>query len=85
MNYVIINADAIQSRIDELRFDTEPDHIEYLKNLREKNILKAILLSSISLMPEIENAYDAGILHNELSLSFDYPKSRYMSHLKFKI
>ena len=30
----------------------------------------------------INEAYEAGILHNELSNSFDNPKGRYLSHIK---
>ena len=79
-NYVIINANDIQKRIDDLESRSNSAAF-YL----ESQALKKVIISSIPLMPEIENAYDAGILHNELSLSFDYPKNRYMSHLKFDI
>ena len=37
------------------------------------------------LTPIVENAYDAGMLDKELSLSFDNPKGRYLSFIKLDI
>ena len=88
--YVIINKTAIQKRIEELekekeRFNKYIDKIEYnvLNSLIKQ--LEQILYQSTPLIPEIDKAYEAGTLDHELSLSFDYPKSRYISNLKLDI
>jgi len=53
------------------------------KALRNRiNIVKSKLKP---LIPIVENAYDAGMLDKELSLSFDNPKGRYLSSLKLDI
>jgi hypothetical protein len=84
--YVIINKTAIQKRIEELEKE-----LKYLNgtdayvNLGEIYTLKQILSQSTPLIPEIDKAYEAGKLDHELSLSFDYPKSRYISNLKLDI
>ena len=88
--YIIINKTAIQKRIEELtkekeKFNKFIDKIEYnvLNSLIKQ--LEQILYQSTPLIPEIDKAYEAGTLDHELSLSFDYPKSRYISNLKLDI
>lgn len=51
----------------------------------ELDTLKQIISQSTSLIPEIEKAYEAGKLDNELSLYFDNPKERFLSNLKLDI
>lgn len=82
--YVIINKTAIQKRIEELENKighNNPTQGQYV----EITTLEQIISQSTPLLTEIEKAYDAGTLDHELSLSFDYPKSRYISNLKLDI
>ena len=82
--YVIINKTVIQKRIEQLQTyvgSRKPNADEYAK----MHIYREILSQSTPLIPEIEKAYDAGTLDRQLSLSFDYPKGRYISNLKLDI
>lgn len=79
--YIIVNKTAIQKRIEELEKIDEKEIWEHM----EFDTLKQILSQSTPLIPEIEKAYDAGTLDRQLSLSFDYPKGRYISNLKLDI
>jgi len=47
--------------------------------------MKEFLSQSTPLLPEVSKAYDAGMLHKELSQMFDYPKGRYLNNLKLDI
>lgn len=79
MNYVIINADNIQSRIDELNTkigNNNPTMSQYT----ELNVLKAILSNSIPLIPEIEKAFDEG-----QTRSLNLTKKDYISQLKLEV
>lgn len=86
--YVIINKTAIEKRIEELerlyKGCEKPSIQGTLYN--QLNIeLKQILPKSTPFIPEIEKAYNAGKLHNELSITFDNPQGRYISNLKLNI
>lgn len=85
--YVIINKTKLLKRIEELKkLQSSTDRIIYADKYYAKEVeLKEILSQSIPLIPEIEKAYDAGVLHKELSLSFDNPKGRYISNLNLEI
>jgi len=87
-NYVIIEATAIQKRIEELEkqrlLELKDDFYDTLY-LGEINSLKQILSQSTPLIPEISKAYDAGIKDKELSQMFDNPKGRYVYNLKLDI
>jgi len=77
--YIIIDKTAIQKRIEDLEeLNTEPA-------IGGIMVLKQILSQSTPLIPEIEKAYNAGKLHNELSITFDNPQGRYISNLKLDI
>ena len=83
MNYVIINADDIQSRIDELNTkigNNNPTMSQYT----ELNVLEAILSNSISLIPEIEKAYFEGECYGVAAHGY-ITKNNYVSQLKFDI
>ena len=86
--YAIINVEAIQKRIEELEnFYMTAKKVGMLTDVIDKEIetLKEILSKSTPLLPEVSKAYDAGMLHKELSQMFDYPKGRYLSNLKLDI
>ena len=79
------DVEAIQKRIDELEKTSKQffygiDEYDFAKEELEK-----ILSQSTPLLPEVSKAYDAGMLHKELSQMFDYPKGRYLSNLKLDI
>ena len=57
----------------------------YSQLVIESKSLKQILSQSTPLIPEIEKAYEAGKLDEELSKTFDNPKGRYISNLKLDI
>lgn len=89
--YIIVNKTAIQKRIEELEND-----IQYYKAnfhnaalhevAKVKLELEQILSQSTPLIPEIEKAYNAGKIHNDLSVAgFDNPQGRYISNLKLDI
>ena len=86
--YAIINVETIQKRIEELEnFYKTAKKVGMLTDVIDKEIetLKQILSQSTPLLPEVSKAYDAGMLHKELSQMFDYPKGRYLSNLKLDI
>ena len=86
--YAIINVEAIQKRIEELEnFYKTAKKVGMLTDVIDKEIetLKQILSQSTPLLPEVSKAYDAGMLHKELSQMFDYPKGRYLNNLKLDI
>jgi len=83
--YVIIDAETIQKRIEELEnFYMTAKKVGIIMDAIDKEIetLKQILSQSTPLLPEVSKAYDAGMLHKELSQMFDYPKGRYVNNLK---
>lgn len=59
-NYVIIDADTIQKRIEELENTEAADRKDGIEIYKEMYVLKQILSQSTPLIPEIENAFDAG-------------------------
>ena len=86
--YVIINKTVLEKRIKELEEVSDenngsPDFVLKCEGGMEE--LKQILFQSIPLMPEIEDAYDAGKLDEEFSLIFDNPKGKYISNLKLDV
>lgn len=91
--YIIIDAETIEKRIMELEIRIIPNHNNNnseidnfnLLFIAKQNELNNILKQSTPLMPEIEKAYNAGKLHNELSITFDNPQGRYISNLKLNI
>ena len=86
--YAIINVETIQKRIDELEnFYMTAKKVGMFTDVIDKEIetLKQLLSQSTPLLPEVSKAYDAGMLHKELSQMFDYPKGRYLSNLKLDI
>ena len=90
--YVIIDAEALEKRIEELLHDNKEltysdEAIPYgLAAIAGKiELLKQILSQSTPLIPEISKAYDAGIKDKELSQMFDNPKGRYVYNLKLDI
>ena len=86
--YAIINVETIQKRIEELEnFYKTAKKVGMFTDVIDKEIetLKQILSQSAPLLPEVSKAYDAGMLHKELSQMFDYPKGRYLSNLKLDI
>ena len=85
--YIIISKTAIQKRIEELekeiKFLTAKDAYGDIGKL---SVYKQILSQSTPLIPEIEKAYNAGKIHNNLSVAgFDNPQGRYISNLKLDI
>lgn len=86
--YAIINVETIQKRIDELKnFYMTAKKVGMFTDVIDKEIetLKQLLSQSTPLLPEVSKAYDAGMLHKELSQMFDYPKGRYLNNLKLEI
>lgn len=92
--YIIIDAEAIQKRIDNLDLiinDGKPSGSDYI----ELNILKDILSDSTPLIPEIEKAFDAGKDYgydlgesNYIGCNRDttiFDKQDYISNLKLDI
>jgi len=80
-DYSIIETDAMLDLFDICeRVNNGDTDFKALRQrlLRIKSKLKP-------LTPIIENAYDAGMLDKELSLSFDNPKGRYLSSIKLDI
>jgi hypothetical protein len=85
--YIIINKTKFEQSLKQLRQqrEVEPDnHTQSYLN-GKITICEAVLSQSTPLIPEIDKAYDAGILDKKLSLSFDNPKGRYISNLKLDI
>lgn len=82
--YIILNKTAIQKRIENLDLiinDGKPSGSDYI----ELKLLKQILSQSTPLIPEIEEAYDSGMLDKEFRLMFDNPKARYINSLTLDI
>lgn len=75
-NYVIIDAEAIQKRIEE---------IELYEGSAFNEDLKQILSQSTPLIPELDKAYEAGKLDEELRQVFDNPKGRYLNNINLDI
>lgn len=89
--YIIINKTAIEKKIAELKkqrdeYAFNPNRTDdYYRYNSMIKVLKEILSQSTPFIPEIEKAYNAGKLHNELSITFDNPQGRYISNLKLNI
>lgn len=83
--YIIIDAEAIEKRIEELEKIEVLDEKEDIRIFAKINELKQFLFQSTPLIPEIEKAYEAGKLDEELSLSFDNPKGRFIANLKLDV
>ena len=80
-DYSIIETDAMLDLFDICeRVNNGDTDFKALRQriLRIKSKLKPLI-------PIVENAYDAGMLDKELSLSFDNPKGRYLSSIKLDI
>jgi hypothetical protein len=88
--YVIINKTEVLKEIESLKESLDVsekmgDSIRAGIETFEIKRLEWCLSRSTPLIPEIEKAYDAGKLHNELSIIFDNPQGRYISNLKLDI
>lgn len=84
MKYVIIDAEAIQKRIEELQKyvgSRRPSADEYAK----MHIYREILSQSTPLIPEIEKAFDAGSERDEYGYGNANDKQDYISNLKLDI
>jgi len=81
--YSIINVETIQKRIEEWENKYGNEDIE--SSSEAFILMKEFLSQSTPLLPEVSKAYDAGMLHKELSQMFDYPKGRYLNNLKLDI
>ena len=90
-NYVIIDADTIQKRIEELEWSLGNIPESYVpKHKAQIYALKEILSQSIPLIPEIEKAFDKGVCaiqENNGKLKVKMPKAKqdYISNLKLDI
>lgn len=81
-DYIIIKKSVLQKKIDNMDATEDPNWNGagcYQDTLRE------VINLGQPLQPFIETVYEAGKLDAKLSLSFDNPKSRYISHLKLDI
>lgn len=74
--YIIIDAEVIEKRIEELK----PKNII---QAHEVSILKQILSQSTPLIPEIEKAFDEGLSTPDVWCKED--KQNYISNLKLDI
>ena len=86
MNYVIINADDIQKRIDDLE---NTDDFFSQGSFEKHKYLKQLLSNSIPLIPEIEKAVTEGMLiqrtiNDKVKIPY-YRIKNYVSQLKFDI
>ena len=77
--YIIINKTTIQKRIEELRQVCNKE-LGYASD-KIYFELEHLLSQSTSLESVVSQAYEAGKLDKELSLTFDNPKGRFMSNL----
>ncbi len=82
--YVIIDAEAIQKRIEELENDLkdEPNPFINTSYQAELDVLNKVLFKSTPLIPEIEKAFDAGVHEDYLDT---IGKEDYISNLKLDI
>lgn len=89
-NYIIVNADKIQQKIDELKKPIAHYDGIYVSDEQtaQQYLLEELLDElSIPLIPEIENAFDAGIRYGE-DLQGNYNiinMNSYISQLKLDI
>lgn len=85
--YIIINKTKLKQRFKELKHqrEIEPDNYTQCYLNGKIAICEAVLSQSTPLIPEIDKAYEAGILDKKYSLTFDNPKSRYLNSLKLDI
>lgn len=77
--YIIINKQDFENQKEELK-KVINKYVGYAEQEIYDKIDYSLLSQSAPLIPEIEKAYEAGKLDKELSLSFDNPKGRYLSH-----
>jgi len=89
-DYSIIETEWINERIqvvtESRNFHSENGHsFEMVDCINELKALQLVKSKLKRLSPIVENAYDAGMLDKELSLSFDNPKGRYLSSIKLDI
>lgn len=77
--YIIINKTALKKRLKEYK----ETPVTLGSRISE---LELILAQSTPLTPVVEDAYNAGKIHNDLSVAgFDNPQGRYVSNLKLEI
>jgi hypothetical protein len=88
--YVIIDAESIQKRIQELKYQRELasnlfEDREYNLNYisMELRVLEQFLSQSTPLIPEIEKAFDEGAGYLDITLPVEC-KKEYISNLKIK-
>ena len=83
-DYALLNIKDLDNEIKDIKEELEKikdkstlTHIESLKmSLSTLIWVKQLLIPSVKLA---DIAYDAGTTHNEDSLMFDYPKSRFLN------
>lgn len=87
MKYIIIDAEAIQKRIEELENYTYATQNIYLegRNEGELSCLLNLLSQSTPLIPEVEKAFDAGSERCEFGYGNANDKHDYISNLKLDI
>jgi len=84
--YIIVSKTSIEERIKGLEGIIQNlSEIHSYEEVAKICVLKEVLSQSTPLIPEIDKAYEAGKLDKELSLTFDYPKGRYIGSLKLNI
>lgn len=87
--YIIVNAEALQKRIDELESkkgsDECSDPRDYSHLTGKIHQLEQVLLFSTPLIPEIEKAFDAGSERGEYGYGNANDKQNYIANLKLDI
>lgn len=75
--YIIINAEAIQKRIDELEIIEKQESMNASLLVKEEiETLKRVLCQSTPLIPEIEKAWNHGVVYSDSNLTAkDYIKN----------
>jgi len=84
--YVVISKTDIEEKIDELKKPISNYDGIYVSDeqIAKYQSLEEVLTNSTPLIKLISDAYEAGRQHDRLSLSFDDPKGRFISHLGIK-
>lgn len=86
--YCILNETNLRLKLDNLKKPIAHFDGIYVSDSQNAQIelIEELLSQSIPLIPEITKAYNAGKIHNNLSVAgFDNPQGRYISNLKFDI
>ena len=86
--YVIINKETIQKRIEELKNYFKEKQLSNIESVAYNHSileLKEILSQSTPLIPVVEKAFDAGQKHNKLFPFSCENKQDYITNLKLDI